>query len=68
MKELNVKEINEVSGGKFKIRVNIGAVIGGAIAGFVAGGPVGLGIAVGSAVIAQSVNSLNDMARNGEPF
>ena len=68
MKELNENEINEISGGKFKLRVNLGAVIGGAVVGFISGGPVGLGLAIGTAVITQSVNSLDDMVRNGEPF
>lgn len=68
MKELNDNEVKEISGGKFKLRINIGAVIGGAVMGFATGGPVGLGLAVGAAVIAQSVNSLDDMYRNEEPY
>lgn len=68
MRELQCSEFNEVSGGKFKVRINIGAVVGGAVLGFISGGPVGLGLAIGTAVITQSVNSLNDIYRHGEPY
>ena len=68
MRELRQNEFNEIAGGKFKVRVNIGAVVGGAVLGFISGGPVGMGLAIGTAVITQSVNSLKDMAVNGDPY
>ena len=68
MKELNNNEVAEVSGSKFKLRINLGTLIGGAVLGFVTGGPVGLGYAVGAAIMAQGVNSLDDMYRNGESY
>lgn len=68
MYELMESEVQEVSAGKFKIRINIGTFIGGAIVGFITGGPIGLGYALGAAIIAQSVNSLDDMYTNNEPY
>lgn len=68
MKELNSNEVMEVSGGKFKLRINLGTFIGGAILGLITGGPVGLGYAVGTAIMAQGINSLDDMYRNNEPY
>lgn len=68
MRELSNIEVQEVSGAKFKIRINIGTFIGGAVVGFLTGGPVGLGYAIGAAIIAQSVNSLDDMYENGAPY
>lgn len=68
MKELNNNEIMAVSGGKFKLRINIGTFIGGAVLGFITGGPIGLGYAIGAAIVAQGVNSLDDMYRHNEPY
>jgi hypothetical protein len=68
MNELSYNEVIYVSGGKVQLRINLGAFIGGAILGFVTGGPVGLGYAIGAGIVAQGVNSLDDMYRNGEPY
>lgn len=67
MRNLSWDDIEEVNGGKFKLRINIGTFIGGAIVGFITGGPVGLGYAVGAAIVAQGVNSLDAMSE-GEPY
>ena len=68
MRELNCDEIYEVAGAKFKLRVNLGAFLGGCALGFFTGGPIGLGYAIGAGIIAQSVNSLDDMYTNGAPY
>jgi len=68
MKVLTDYEVAQCSGGKFTIRINIGAFVGGCVLGFVTGGPVGLGLAVGAGLVAQGVNSLDDMYRNGVPY
>lgn len=68
MQELTQEQVETVPGAKFKLRVNLGTLIGGALAGFIMGGPVGLGIAIGGGIIAQSVNSLDDMYTNGAPY
>lgn len=68
MKELNNDEIMAISGGKFKLRINLGTFIGGAVLGFVTGGPIGLSYAIGAAIVAQGINSLDDMYRHNEPY
>jgi hypothetical protein len=68
MREITQSELKEVFGGKFKLRINLGTFIGGAILGFVTAGPVGLGYAVGAAIMAQGINSLDDMYTNGAPY
>lgn len=68
MRELSYSEVEEVSGGKFKLRINLGAAIGTIVVGILSGGPVGLGYALGAIIIQQGVNSLEDMAVNDAPY
>lgn len=68
MRELNYNEVQEISGGKFRLRINLGAAIGTIVVGILSGGPVGLGYAIGAIIIQQGVNSLEDMAVNGAPY
>ena len=67
MRELSNDEIMDISGGKFRLRINLGAALGTIAVGILSGGPVGLGYALGAIIIQQGVNSLQDMA-NGEPY
>ncbi len=61
MKELTQNQIMEVSGG---FKLNIGQAVGALICGAIAGGPVGFGYALGTIIIAQAVNSLDEMRQN----
>jgi hypothetical protein len=61
MKELTIKEIEEVGGG---FKINIGTARSGCIVGFVTGGPIGLGYAIGTIIIAQGINNLEEMYQN----
>jgi lactobin A/cerein 7B family class IIb bacteriocin len=61
MKELTIKETEEVNGG---FKINLGTAIAGCIVGFITGGPIGLGYAIGTIIVAQGVNNLEEMYQN----
>ncbi len=62
MRELNLNEVEEISGGKFKFHFNIFQAVFTLVAATCAGGPVGFGYAAFVLIGAQGAGNLYDMA------
>ena len=60
MIELSREEVLQINGG-FHITINLGTALASLAIGAIGGGPVGLGYAVAGIIIAQGINSLNEM-------
>ncbi len=58
MRQLNIEELSEVSGG---FKLNLGQALAAICVGWFAGGPVGLGFALSGVIMAQGINNLDEL-------